>query len=288
MKENIYETSVDLKKYNSYKIGGKADYLIRPTNILQLKNVIDYLVNNNIKYYVLGSGTNVVLPDEDFNGAIIKLDKLDNIEIDSDYLYVDCGISLNALINECLDHGYVNLINLYGIPGTVGGAIIGNAGSFGTEIFDYLESVTVLSDGYIKTINKNVIKYGYRYTEFKESNTIILGAVFKLEKGDVEKSKEIIKKNLEKRKNSQPLEYNNAGSVFKNPSNKSAGALIEECNLKGFNINGAYVSSKHANFIINKGTATSKDIKELIEVIKCEVKKKTGINLELEQVIVKW
>lgn len=288
MKEKIYEENVELKKYNSYGTGGMAKYVFHPSNVLQLKGMIEYLKNNNMKYYLLGGGTNVLLPDDDFDGAIIKLDKMASVEIDSDYLYADAGISLSNLINESLSNGYVNLVNLYGIPGTLGGAIVGNAGSFGTEVFDYLESVTVLKDGYIKTINKNIIKYGYRYTEFKGSDTIILGAVFKLEKGDTKKAREKMIQNLEKRKETQPLEYKSAGSVFKNPSNMSAGALIDECNLKGFNINDAYVSSKHANFIINKGSATSKDIEELIEYIKNEVRKNKGIELELEQVIVKW
>lgn len=288
MKENIYEENVELKSYNSYGTGGMAKYVFHPSNVLQLKGMIEYLKDNNMKYYLLGSGTNVLLPDNDFDGAIIKLDKMAGVEIDCDYLYADAGISLCNLINESLSNGYVNLVNLYGIPGTLGGAIVGNAGSFGTEVFDYLESVTVLKDGYIKTINKDVIKYDYRYTEFRDSDTIILGAVFKLEKGDIKKAKEKMMQNLEKRKETQPLEYKSAGSVFKNPSNISAGALIDECNLKGFNINDAYVSSKHANFIINKGNATSKDIKELIEYIKNEVRKNKGIELELEQVIVKW
>ena len=137
-------------------------------------------------------------------------------------------------------------------------------------------------------INKTNIKYEYRNTEFKNSNIIIIGAIFKLEKGDTKKAWDNIKENLEKRKNNQPLEYPSAGSVFKNPNGLSAGKLIDECNLKNISVGGAKVSNKHANFIINENNATSKDIKDLINKVKEEVKNQKNIDLELEQIIVKW
>ena len=265
-----YEENVDLKKLNTYNIGGSAKYLIKPNDLEELMNVLNELNNKNIKYYILGGGSNVLLPDEDFDGAIIKLDKLNTFLIKNQFVFACAGLSLNEFVKKTLDNGYINFANLYGIPGLLGGAIIGNAGANGTEIFDDLKAVLVLKNNLVTLINKTNIKYEYRNTEFKNSNIIIIGAIFKLEKGDTKKAWDNIKENLEKRKNSQPLEYPSAGSVFKNPNGLSAGKLIDECNLKNISVGGAKVSNKHANFIINENNATSKDIKDLINKVKEE------------------
>lgn len=283
-----YEENVDLKKLNTYRIGGTAKYLIKPSDMEELKNTIKELNEKNMKYYVLGGGTNVILPDKDFDGAIIKLDKLNAFLIKDSCVYAGSGLSLNEFIKKCLDEGYTNFSNLYGIPGSLGGAIIGNAGANGSEMFDDLCAVLVYNEGLIKLINKENINYEYRNTEFKNSNAIIIGAIFKLIPGNVDESWQMIKENIEKRKNTQPLEYPSAGSVFKNPKGSSAGKLIDECNLKEKTIGGAKVSKKHANFIINENNATSYDIITLINEIKEEVKKQKNVDLELEQVIVKW
>lgn len=283
-----YEENVDLKKLNTYHIGGNAKYLIKPNDLEELMNVLNELNNKNIKYYILGGGSNILLPDEDFDGAIIKLDKLNTFLIKNQFVFACAGLSLNEFVKKTLDNGYINFANLYGIPGLLGGAIIGNAGANGTEIFDDLKAVLILKNNLVTLINKTNIKYEYRNTEFKNSNIIIIGAIFKLEKGDTKKAWDNIKENLEKRKNSQPLEYPSAGSVFKNPNGLSAGKLIDECNLKNISVGGAKVSNKHANFIINENNATSKDIKDLINKVKEEVKAQKNIDLELEQIIVKW
>lgn len=283
-----YEENVDLKKLNTYRIGSTAKYLIKPSDMEELKNTIKELNEKNMKYYVLGGGTNVILPDKDFDGAIIKLDKLNAFLIKDSCVYAGSGLSLNEFIKKCLDEGYTNFSNLYGIPGSLGGAIIGNAGANESEMFDDLCAVLVYNEGLIKLINKENINYEYRNTEFKNSNVIIIGAIFKLIPGNVDESWQMIKENLEKRKNTQPLEYPSAGSVFKNPKGSSAGKLIDECNLKEKTIGGAKVSKKHANFIINENNATSYDIITLINEIKEEVKKQKNVDLELEQVIVKW
>lgn len=283
------EYDIDLKKYNTYGIGKKAKYLIKPRSYLELQNILVDLKKQNIAWYIFGSGSNVILPDEDFNGAIIKLDNLNKWQIDGDFVYAEAGINLNELIKKLIDLNYVNLAPLYGIPGTLGGALVGNAGSFKKEIYDDVLSVTVLEDGMIKTINKNNIKYSTRQTEFKNnSNIIVLGATIKIQSGDKEEAWERIKANLQKRKEMQPLEYKNAGSVFKNPSTDAAGHIIDVCGLKGLKVNDAMVSLKHANFIINLKNASSRDIIELIDLVKKEVKKQKNIDLELEQVIVKW
>ena len=282
------EENIDLKKYNTYHIGGIAKYLYKPSNIIELKELLEKLNKDNTKYYILGGGSNVILPDENFDGAIIKLDKLNEFKIDGNFVYVGSGLSLNEFIKKTLDNGYVNFDSLFGIPGSIGGAIIGNAGANNKCIFDELISVLILDNGYTKLISKENIKYEYRNTSLKNSNKIIIGAVFKLEKGNVKESWDNIKINLEKRRNSQPLEYPSAGSVFKNPDKTSAGKLIDECGLKNTKKGGARISDKHANFIINENNAKSSDIIYLIDLIKKEIKKEKNIDLELEQIIVKW
>lgn len=290
MKEyGLVEENVDLKKYNTYGIGGGASYLVRVESIEKLGLLLKYLNNNNISWYVLGGGSNVLLPDEDYDGVIIKLDALNSIIINKDIIKAEAGVTLGNFVKVLLDEGYTNYAPLMGIPGTLGGAIIGNAGSFGVSIMDYLVDVTIMdSNGVIKTLNKENIKYDYRYTEFKGKKDIIVSATFKGIKGNVAEAKEQIKINLEKRKNTQPLEYKNAGSVFKNPPEYSAGYLIEHVGLKDFAVGGAKVSEKHANFIINFHNATSRDIIKLIGIIQDKVFEKFYIELKLEQVIVKW
>ena len=280
---------VDLKKYNTYGIGGISKYLVMPEDIDDLSSLIKYLNKEGIPWYVLGGGSNVILPDEDFDGAIIKLDKLNRVVIDNDIIIAESGVSLGMFVNTLLDHGFVNYAHLMGIPGTLGGAIVGNAGAYNVSIFDYLISVSIIdADGNKKILNKEDIKYDYRYTEFKGKNSIVVAASFKGIYGDVALVREQIQLNLEKRRNTQPLEYKNAGSVFKNPPEYSAGYLIDHAGLKGLTVGGAKVSEKHANFIINYDNATSRDIIKLIGIIKNTVEDKFNIELNLEQVIVKW
>lgn len=281
--------NVDLKKYNTYGIGGCAKYVIYPSSIANLQKLLKYLADKNISWYVLGGGSNVILPDQDFSGAIIKLDKLDKYTVDRDKVIVEAGISLAKFVKNMLDDGYTNYGSLMGIPGLLGGAIRGNAGAYGINIFDYLISVTIMDElGNIRKLKKDDIKYDYRETEFKKQNIIIIEAEFQGVKGDVALELDNIIKNAKKRKNTQPLEYKNAGSVFKNPPGLSAGYMIEHAGLKGITMGGAQVSEKHANFIINYNNATSRDIIGLIELIKKEVKNKYKVELVLEQQQIIW
>ena len=289
MKDVEMLKNVNLQKYNTYGIGGTCKYLIKPKSIMELKDTLKRLKEEKISWYILGSGSNVILPDTDYNGAIIKLDNMQDFAIDNDLITVSSGMLLSVFINKMLELGYTNYASLMGIPGTIGGAIVGNAGVKGITIFDYLVSVKVLEpNGDIIILNKEDIDYTYRNTEFKGTKRIILEATFKGIKGNALEAREKIKETLEKRKNTQPLEYKNAGSVFKNPDGCAAGAIIEQTGLKGLQIGDAQVSEKHANFIINLGNAKSSDIINLIKEIKDKVKEAYNIDLELEQIIVKW
>ena len=280
--------NVSLKEYTSLGIGGKARYLVKPDSKDNLVKLMNYLKNNNYKYYLLGNGTNIILDDHDFDGVIITFDKLNNLEINDNIVTAEAGVRLSSLVKKTMDAGLSSLYFAMMIPGNVGGSIVGNAGCYGHELMDYVKSVEVIDkNSEVKTLLKSDIEYGYRHTSLK-GNYIVLSVTFELEKGDIEKAKEELKINNQKRVASQPLDKKNVGSIFRNPESNSAGKLIDELGLKGFQIGGAKVSEKHANFIVNEDHATFKDMVDLIEYIKSKVKEKYNIDLILEPSIVKW
>ena len=286
------EEHVTLRNLNTYRIGGTAKLLVTPNSISDLTNVIKILKDNNEKYFVLGNGSNIILNDREYDGAVIKLSKLNGIEVhpELNMAYVEAGVMLPLLVNECVKRSLTGLEFAAGIPGTVGGSIYGNAGAYNACILDYVKSVTVLDENLeVQTIEHENINYAYRTSMFKENKKyIILAAKFFLKEGDKKGSLEIIEDRRRRRVESQPLEYPSAGSVFRNPEGDFAGRLIESCNLKGYKIGGAEVSEKHANFIINKGNATSKDIYQLINYVHKEVLEKTNVDLIIEQEFIDW
>ena len=284
VKENI-----DLKNYNTYKVSSFAKYLVDVKDENSLISLIKYLEANNVKYMILGNGSNVVLPDKTFNGVIIKLGGLNKIDVDDDEVYVEAGVMLPKLVNETVSNCLTGLEWASGIPGTVGGAVVGNAGAYLSEIFTFIDEIRVLDKNVVKTLKKRDIAYSYRHTSFKDSkDIIILGVKLKLNKGNADESAILMKKRLERRIESQPLEYPSAGSVFRNPEGDYAGRLIEECGLKGKRIGGAMVSEKHANFIINYDNASASDVRNLIKFVHDEVLKKMKVDLIIEQEIIDW
>lgn len=281
--------NVDLKSYNTYKVSTISKYLIDVKSEELLVNLIKYLKENNIDYFILGNGSNVVFPNEPFDGVIIKLNGLNAIDIDDDEVYVGAGVMLPKLVNETVNNCLCGLEWAAGIPGTLGGAVVGNAGAYLSEIFSFIEEIRVLENDEIKTLKKDDVKYSYRYSSFKENkDVIILGAKLKLNKGSKDESEVLMKERLERRIKSQPLEYPSAGSVFRNPEGNYAGKLIEDCGLKGKRIGGAMVSEKHANFIINYDNATPKDVRDLIKLVHDTVLKETNIDLVIEQELIDW
>lgn len=288
------EVSLDtsVKNYNTYRIGGTVKYFIHPNSVNDLIEIIKLLKDNNIKFFIIGNGSNVVLNDEYYDGAVIKLDKLNGIQIhkDMNMVYAEAGVMLPVLVNETVNEELTGLEFAGGIPGTVGGSIYGNAGAYNACILDYVSSVTVLTEDYdIKVMQHEDIKYSYRTSSFKEEKKyIILAAKFYLKDGDKKNSIEMLEKRKQKRIESQPLEYPSAGSVFRNPEGDFAGRLIEACGLKGYKIGGAEVSEKHANFIINKDNATSKDVHDLIKYVHDTVLDKTKVDLIIEQEFINW
>lgn len=281
--------NVDLKKYNTYKVPATSKYFVDVFDEESLIGLIKYLKDNNVDYYVVGNGSNIIFPQNEFSGVIIKLSELNKIDIDDDEVEVGAGVMLPKLVNETVNNCLQGLEWASGIPGTVGGAVMGNAGAYLSEIFDFIISIKVLEDGEVKTLQKDDVKYTYRHTSLKDrKGIIILSCRLKLEKGNSDESFTLMKKRMERRIESQPLEYPNAGSVFRNPEGDYAGRLIESCGLKGKVLGGAMVSEKHANFIVNYNNATCDDVRNLVKLVHDEVLKQTGVDLILEQEIIDW
>lgn len=287
-KYGIVLENIDLKELSTIGIGGKVKYLVRPYSFVDLTKLLDYLKENNIQYYILGNASNVILDDSYFDGVIIKLDEFNNIDIDGNFVTAGAGVMLPKLVNVCLQKELVSLAPFSMIPGTVGGSVVGNAGAYGHEIMEYVKEVKVIDkDNKIKTIDKDDISFGYRYTSLKD-NYIVLSVKFICEKGNpIEVLSDIGVRN-EKRRDTQPLDKPSVGSIFRNPDEIPAGRLIEELGLKGTKVGGAVVSDKHANFIVNEGNATFDDIIKLIDKIKKEAKEKRNIDLVCEPTIVRW
>ena len=290
-KYGTVKDNVSLRDYNTYKINGSARFLVCPNNEEDLINLVKYLQSEKVSYMVLGNGSNIIIPDDYYDGVIIKLDNLNQINITKTTVYAEAGIMMPVLSKKTINNNLSGLEWAAGIPGTLGGSIVGNAGAYKECIFDYILKVRLLDENLnIKEVTKDELKYSYRYSSFKDNkNLIIIGAYLKLANGSKEESIEIVNKRMKKRLETQPLDYPSAGSVFRNPENDFAGRIIEEdLNLKGKTIGGAKVSEKHANFIINYNNATSMDIKKLIDLIKKEAKEKDNIDFIVEQEIIEW
>ena len=282
--ENIKENE-SLKIHTTYKIGGIAKYFITPKDLNELISLIKYLRENNIKYMILGNGSNTIFSSKTYDGAIINLSNLNKMEIKDNKIYVESGYQLIKLSIDAMNNNLSGLEFASGIPANVGGAVYMNAGAYKSDMSNLIEEVTFLDENLdLKTLKNNELDFSYRHSLFQEKNYIIISTVLNLEKGNKEEIKELMDNRKQRRIDSQPLDYPSAGSVFRNPSTEVfAGKLIEDLGLKGYMIGGAKISEKHANFIINYDNATGEDIKKLIELIKEKVKEKYNIDLIVEQ-----
>ena len=289
MKEINNETSSlclmnePLKKHTTYGIGGPADLMIFPKNKQDLIKIIKIINENKIQLTILGSGSNVLVSDDGIRGVVISLkNSLKQIEVADNILYAECGTMLGKIVKYAVKNDLIGLENLNGVPGTLGGALIMNAGAWGGEISENLVHVELInSKSEVKKIQKKDLNFSYRQSSF-DKDDILLSAKFNLKKAD----KNIIKENFmvaqSGRKKSQPLNKRSAGSLFKNPKNISAGKLLDDAGLKGFSIGDAKISEKHANFFINDGNASSSDMLMLIKKAHQKVKDRFNVNLSLE------
>jgi UDP-N-acetylmuramate dehydrogenase len=286
VKGNLF-TNQPMKEYTSLRMGGLADVIVFPEGIEDLRGTIKYLSRERMPYFILGNGTNLLVKDGGIRGVVIALSHgFNRVELlrknDPSLIYAEAGVPLASLIRFAIDHSLSGLEFAAGIPGTVGGGIIMNAGGRLGELKDVTESVTILNPrGEITTKKQEDLRFSYRNLQLPR-DSIILSAVFRLKIDNQSHIRERIQKILSRRKETQPLDLPNAGSVFKNPEGISAGKLIDEAGLKGMQIGNARVSELHANFILNMGNAATQDILSLIEKIQQEVYQKTGVMLETE------
>ena len=266
----------DLSKYCTWRSGCLADYIFYPKNL----NDLYKLINLKKKFYIVGNGSNTLFLNLK-DTILISTKKMNSIEFDGEYVIAECGTALNVVMNKSLDKGLLGLEFLTGIPGTVGGALITNAGANGGEISDVLVSVFFIKNGKEIEVKKEEIEFKYRTSSIKR-NEIITKAKFLLKKGDPDKARVQIKEYLNYRNNTQPVRWPSAGSVFKNPLPNYAGLIIENLGLKGLSVGDAQVSNVHSNYIINKNNASPQNILSLINMVKDKVLIDTGIKLENE------
>ena len=281
--------NIDLSFYTTYKLKGVAKYLIMPDDMDDLVRLLTYVKDKNLKYKIIGGGSNLIFENEVYDGILISLEKFDSIEFKDTKIHVGCGANLMKVALRACRLGLTGMEFATGIPGTVGGAIFNNAGAYKSDMGYIVESVTVLTpDLKVKKMYNKEMNFHYRTSFFKSNpGYVCLSATIILKNGNKEEIKNIIEDRKMRRLMSQPLEYPSAGSVFRNPPDMYAGELIEKAGYKGKTIGGAMVSEKHANFIINYNNATGKDVVKLIDEIKNAVKDKYNVELMLEQEIVK-
>lgn len=282
-KENQLLFNEPMKNHTSFKIGGNADVLILPEALEEIEKLIKYFNENNFSYFVMGNGTNLLVSDKGFRGAIIKLAKnFSDIRVEGDKIIAQSGAFLSKIANTALNNSLTGFEFASGIPGSLGGGVCMNAGAYGGELKDILKSITVLDKGVIKTLSCEEAELEYRNSRILKEKMVVLEAEIQLQKGDKEKISSTMKELKEKRNEKQPVEMPSAGSTFKRPEGYFAGKLIQDSGLRGFSVGGAQISEKHCGFVVNKGGATCNDVLELCDKVKEIVYDKFGVTLERE------
>lgn len=278
-----------MSKYTTMRVGGPCDCIVFPDEISKIKEVIDFCKNENITFFVIGNGSNLLVKDEGIHGVVIKLGhRFGKIEIDGEYILAYAGATMPALSQLAKKNSLKGLEFACGIPGTIGGGVKMNAGAYGSQISDILYEVTYMDEKEeIKTIKNKECSFGYRKSIFTiNPNYVILSAKFKLERGNIDEIENKMKENSLARKTKQPLEYPNFGSVFKRPEGYFVGKLVDDAGLRGYKIGGAQVSTKHTGFIVNVDNATCKDVLDLIGYVQTTVYNKFNVKLTPEVIII--
>lgn len=270
-----------MAKYTSMRVGGPADYYLEPKDKKDLADLVQYLQRNTVSFLILGRGSNLLVSDDGVRGVVLNVESgVSNVYRDGDFVVAESGCRLNTFTDFCIQHGLAGVEMLAGIPGTIGGAVVMNAGAHGGEIADHIVQVEVIREGEIVQIKKSGANFSYRKSGF--AHDVVLSATFLLPKGSKDELLARRRELILKRNASQPLELPNSGSMFKNPPNNFAARLIDQAGLKGKRVGGAQISEKHANFIVNHGTAKAADVMKLIDLAQRTVYQNSGVLLELE------
>lgn len=277
VKNGVVLKNESLKKHTSFCVGGNAKFFVKPHSVEELLQLLDYLVDKHIKYYILGNGTNVLFSDKGFDGVVVSLTGLNEIRMYDDYIQVFAGVSINRLCKFYEEYNLGGLEDAYGIPGTMGGAVVMNAGAYNFETKNWVKGVLAIVDGKVDYLSNQECEFCYRHSKLK--GTIVLSVDMLFCRGC---NKQRMQEVISMRKQNQPLDKPSAGSVFRRCDGVIVSKLIDQLGFKGKRVGGAMVSNKHAGFIVNDKNATCKDIKTLIQIIKQEVKAKENIDLEEE------
>lgn len=277
-------TEEPMSIHTTFRVGGPAAVFVTPGTFGEVKGAVGVCRNHNIPYYIVGNGSNLLVSDKGYQGVIIRLGKeLGEIRIEGDVVAAQAGALLSVVANRAMEEGLSGFEFASGIPGTLGGACVMNAGAYGGEMKDVLTEITALTpEGDIVRIAKEQMELGYRTSIVARKGYIVLEARMQLKKGDRQEIRAKMEALKEKRVSKQPLEYPSAGSTFKRPEGYFAGKLIQDAGLRGFAVGGAQVSEKHCGFVINRGGATAKDVAELMSRVSETVEEKFGVRLEPE------
>lgn len=283
-----YKEAELLSKHTTFRIGGPARYFFMPENAKQLTDVIDYCKSKSKKYAIIGNGSNVLFPDDGFDGFLIQIyNNMNKMIVENESIYAEAGALLSKLAVTARDNSLTGMEFAAGIPGTLGGAIVMNAGAYGGEMKDIISFVDILEpDGKTKRYKCEDMDFGYRQSIVKDDK-IVVGACLDLKSGNIEEINNRMKSLKEARVSKQPLEYPSAGSTFKRPEGYFAGKLIEDSGLGGYRVGGAMVSERHCGFVINYDNATCDDVLRLIDDVKKIVNDKFGVLLEPEVKIIR-
>ena len=270
-----------LAQYTSMKVGGPVDYYLEPADREDLVALVRFFRQHDFPSMVIGRGTNVLVSDEGFRGAAISVERiLSDVRTEGDLVRAESGARLTKLADFCIQNGFAGMEWAAGIPGTVGGGIVMNAGAHGEQMSDHIVDVEIIRDGVALTVAKAAASFGYRMSAFR--GDIVLSARFAFPRGNREELTRRRSELIKRRNETQPLNLPNSGSMFKNPPGTHAARLIEQAGLKGKRVGGAQISEKHANFIVNLGTARASDVVTLLDLTRRTVYQNTGILLELE------
>lgn len=282
-KEKIY-VNEKMEKHTTFRIGGPADYFVMPSDVTDVKAVIELCEQEKVPYYVVGNGSNLLVGDKGFRGVIIQIaGNMNQMQADGEVITAQAGCSLAQIAGKALDEELAGFEFAAGIPGTLGGAVRMNAGAYGGEIKDVLESAVVLTrEGKVMELSVSEMEFDYRTSIIERTGWTILGGKIRLHKGKREEIKAVMDDLREKRVSKQPLEYPSAGSTFKRPKGYFAGKLIQDAGLRGFRVGGACVSEKHSGFVINIDHATADDVVSLMEQVDEKVRAQFGVGLEPE------
>lgn len=277
-------TDEPMNRHTTFRIGGPADYFLLPESYEDIKGIIKICIEEELPYFVLGNGSNLLVSDEGYRGVIIQMFKnFNQVTVEGTCIRAASGALLSTIAAAARNASLTGFEFAGGIPGTLGGAVVMNAGAYGGELKDVLKEATVLTkDGDIFTIPVEELEMGYRTSRVKTSGYLVLEAVIALKEGDQDAIKARMKELTEQRTTKQPLEYPSAGSTFKRPKGYFAGKLIMDSGLRGYRVGGAQVSEKHCGFVINTGSACAKDVRDLMDDVIDKVREKFGVTLEPE------